>query len=127
MDPNPDRMVGPLDEATRGLVTIALRQAAMDLTSAALAMAAGTEFAPDPDIADALRAQGAKDSLTGIEIANAVSMAVRLCMEASAFIAINAIFDGSMPEDEREEFFPGEFFVGPDGEVRYQFADTVRL
>jgi hypothetical protein len=58
---------------------------------------------------------GQGDRLDGFQMTTLVGAAVRGLSIIGPHLVAKAIFDGSIPSEVADEFFPGEFVVLPDG------------
>jgi hypothetical protein len=112
-------MVGPLSDAEKRIAVLALQHVATDLAHLAMSLAIGTPDAAPEGFAEAM---GLGDPLDGYEMMLQVPHIVEVLSAISPMLASQAIFDGSMPDEVRSEFFSGEFLVGEDGEIVYALA-----
>lgn len=120
----PDEMFGPVSDDERMLVAYGLKHIIEDLTHLCATVCHGTALQAPGDVYDLLAEKGFDDpaDTDGAFLMNQVPHLMDMLSALGVYFTRIAIFDGSMDEATREEFFPGEFLVGEDGEVVYSLS-----
>lgn len=118
----PNEYLTPVPEAVRILLCGALRTAVEDVLHLAASVAEGTAEAAPAEVWDNLRERGFDSPADGRQMMAQVQHLIQLLTTVGVHLAAIAIFDGSMDEETRVEFFDGEFLVGEDGEIVYALA-----